>query len=143
MWHKEVNMVDKRIVTYIEDNELFKKIIKYGKDNNLSRSEVGNIVFKEYFDNQEKEWQVLFKAIERLNRRLEKVEVGQTTNLEALFYMVQILFMAIPHDYNNNEFNAINERTERAMNNFIREFKKSLDKGGVYSPKLKGLNIED
>ena len=87
-------MSKERVVGYL-DKDLFKRFEKHVKANNLNNSELVNLALYDYLNNAEKEWQVLFKAFERLNRRLEKVETNQVMNSELMFWLIQMFFMDI------------------------------------------------
>jgi hypothetical protein len=127
---------------YIEDEKLYKNIIKYCNKMNISRSELINLALKDYLENEEKEWQVLFKAFERLNRRMEKVETNQTINSEIMLWLVQMVFMAIPRNYTEAELMQIDDKVEEDMRSFMKALTKALQEGGIYSPKLQGMKLD-
>jgi glutamate-1-semialdehyde aminotransferase len=133
-------MAKERVVGYLND-ELFKRFKAHMQSNNLNRNELVNLALIDYLNNSEKEWQVLFKAFERLNRRLEKVEVNQTVSMELILWLVQMFFMDIPRNYTEAELSQIDEKTQEDMKNFMKAFKRALKEGGIYSPKLQGTKL--
>jgi hypothetical protein len=137
------NTEQRCLYIYIENEEFYQKIVRYCKEQDISRSEFGNRVFLDFLENKEKEWQVLFKAQNRLLHRIERTETEIKTQTELMLAVVQVLFMAIPKNYAPEELAEIDSRTEKSMRIFIETLKKNLLEGGLYSPELKDIHIEE
>lgn len=120
----------------LKDRELFAQIQRYCSQNNTSRSELGQQALREFFS-QENEWQAVFKAVGRLQRRVEDLSRQTEALTELNLQQCKLLFAALGRDYEAQELAQVNKRSERAMEAFVKALQKALLDGGLYAPKLR------